>query len=157
MKSSDVKEFIQEVSKHHNELKATNTIYGIAPVSLHLDMAKKLGFEGLNVVAQNCYFESNGAYTGEVSVSQLHDLEIKHVIVGHSERRVIFHESDLLINKKVLSLVNNDITAILCVGESLEQYESSDTNKVVKHQVTEGLKSVSEQELDNVIIAYEPV
>lgn len=157
MNTQQLKEFIETVHKHKDEISSSNVIYGIAPVYLHLQMAQSISCEELNIVAQNCYFEEKGAFTGEISISQIKDINLKHVIVGHSERRTLFHESDEIINKKVISLTNNGLTAILCVGESLHEYETGITKDVVKTQVTEALKSISSESMQNVVIAYEPV
>lgn len=107
--------------------------------------------------AQNVHFEDAGAFTGEVSVSMLKDLGAELVIVGHSERRQIFGETDELINKKVKKVLANDMTPILCVGETLEEREQDKTEQVVKGQVTEDLKGLTQREIAKVIIAYEPI
>ncbi|WP_456454796.1 triose-phosphate isomerase [Thermovibrio sp.] len=105
--------------------------------------------------AQNMFYEEEGAYTGEISPLMLKDLNCSFVIVGHSERRRIFKEDDELINRKVLSAVNHGITPILCVGETLEERERGETEKVVDKQLRKGLKGLSE--VDEFVIAYEPV
>ncbi len=104
---------------------------------------------------QNMFYEEKGAYTGEISPIMLKDAGCDFVILGHSERRHIFREDDELIAKKVYSAVKHDLTPILCVGELLEERESGRTLEVVKRQLTEGLKYISEK--DNFVIAYEPV
>jgi len=105
--------------------------------------------------AQNMFYEEEGAYTGEISPLMLKDLNCSFVIIGHSERRRIFKEDDELINKKVLSAVRHKITPILCVGETLEERESGETEKVVERQLKRGLRGISED--DEFVIAYEPV
>ncbi|WP_077613923.1 triose-phosphate isomerase [Caenibacillus caldisaponilyticus] len=115
--------------------------------------------EGLPVEigAQNMYFEESGAFTGEVSPVMLKDLGVAYVIVGHSERRTIFGETDEWVNKKVRAALAHGLKPILCVGETLEERESGRTNDVVKTQVTLALKDVTAEEAKNVVIAYEPV
>ncbi|MDG2306497.1 MAG: triose-phosphate isomerase [Candidatus Binatia bacterium] len=109
------------------------------------------------VAAQNMHFEEKGAFTGEISPTMLQDLGITHVILGHSERREVFGESDELINKKVASALAHDLTAILCVGETLEQRDAGDTIKVITGQVKAGLTGVTAAQCTKIVLAYEPV
>ncbi|RUM40480.1 MAG: triose-phosphate isomerase [Desulfurobacterium sp.] len=113
--------------------------------------------EGSNIVlgGQNMYFEEQGAFTGEISPLMLKNAGCSYVILGHSERRHIFGETDELINKKVLSAVNHGLIPILCVGELLEEREAGKTQEVVEKQVREGLKGIDEDA--EFVIAYEPV
>lgn len=107
--------------------------------------------------AQNMYYEESGAYTGEISADMLKSVGCEYVILGHSERRVIFNESDELINKKIKAALVKGLKPIFCIGELLEQRESGETMKVVSSQVEKGLEGVSAEQMKNVIIAYEPV
>lgn len=107
--------------------------------------------------AQNMYFEESGAFTGEVSVSMLKSVGCEYVILGHSERRTIFSESDQVINKKIKTAIKHGLKPIFCIGETLEEREKGITFKVVETQVQNGLKDLSESDLSNLIIAYEPV
>ncbi|MEJ2617992.1 MAG: triose-phosphate isomerase, partial [Ignavibacteriaceae bacterium] len=107
--------------------------------------------------AQNMYFENEGAYTGEISAQMLKSVGCEFVILGHSERRAIFNESDSLINKKIKKAISSGLKPIFCVGESLEQREKGVTKDIIKTQVTEGLKDISSEEIKTLIIAYEPV
>ena len=107
--------------------------------------------------AQNMAVEEQGAHTGEVSVLMLTDLGVKVVILGHSERRLIYGEPDELINKKVKLAIAHGLEVILCVGETLEQREAGQAEAVVKSQLTAGLSGISESELSKITIAYEPV
>ena len=107
--------------------------------------------------AQNVHWEQQGAFTGEVSGPMLRDLGCAYVIIGHSERRSLFGERDADVHKKVRSALANGLRPILCVGESLEQRQSGRTEPVVTGQVAAGLADLSAQDLDAVIIAYEPV
>ncbi|MCH2157120.1 MAG: triose-phosphate isomerase [Opitutales bacterium] len=111
----------------------------------------------VNLGAQNMHHEAAGAYTGEVSAEMLRDLFASSVILGHSERREYFAESDELINQKVLAALQNNLRPILCVGETLEDREAGDTLKVVETQLRGGLVDVTESKADQVVIAYEPV
>ena len=107
--------------------------------------------------AQNLNENESGAYTGEISADMLLDLGVEYVIIGHSERRHIYKESDDLINKKVKFALKKGLKPVLCIGELLEEREAGKTNEVVKTQVVNGLKDISENEMSKVVIAYEPV
>ena len=107
--------------------------------------------------AQNMYFEENGAFTGEVSASMLKSVGCEYVILGHSERRTIFGEGDELINKKIKKALTSGLKPIFCVGETLQEREGNITKDVIKRQVTEGLKDISANDMDRIILAYEPV
>jgi len=107
--------------------------------------------------AQNMYYEESGAYTAEISADMLKSVGCEYVILGHSERRVIFNESDELINKKIKFAIAKGIKPIFCIGELLEQRESGDTMKVVSSQIEKGLEGITTEQMKNIIIAYEPV
>nr|WP_269194887.1 triose-phosphate isomerase [Thermosipho melanesiensis] len=109
----------------------------------------------IKVAAQNMYFEDEGAFTGEISWKMLKDVGVEYVIIGHSERRNIFNESDEMINKKVLKALEVGLKPIFCIGEKLEERESSLTFAVIETQIRKGLKDV--KDIEKVIIAYEPV
>jgi triosephosphate isomerase len=123
-----------------------------------LDAAVKAA-KGTKVLigAQNMYPEDSGAFTGEISPVMLKSIGVTYVIVGHSERRQIFKESDALINKKVLKALASDLKPILCVGETLEEREAGTTKEIVKVQTVAGLQGVGRAELAKVVVAYEPV
>ncbi len=106
--------------------------------------------------AQNLFWEAQGAYTGEIAPQMVAELA-EYVILGHSERRAYFHDSDEAVNKKVLAALAAGLKPILCVGETLEENESGNTGDVVKRQLTTGLKDVSKDDIGNMMIAYEPV
>lgn len=107
--------------------------------------------------AQNMHWEEEGAYTGEISPTMLKALGVEYVILGHSERRQLFSETDEMIGKKITSALTHDLIPILCVGETLEQRERGETEMVVRSQVTRDLEGISENEVTKVAIAYEPV
>ncbi len=107
--------------------------------------------------AQNMNDNEKGAFTGEVSADMLLDIGVEYVILGHSERRQIYKETDALINKKIKFALAKGLKPVFCIGELLEERESGKTNEVVKTQVVGGLKDVSAEELKKVVIAYEPV
>ena len=130
----------------------------ICPPFTSLSEASKL-LKGsiIKLGAQNMHFEENGAFTGEVSSSMLKSAGCEYVILGHSERRTIFNESDELINKKIKKALSSGLKPIFCVGELLEERENGSTNDVVKRQVLKGLEGISASDMKNIIIAYEPV
>ena len=107
--------------------------------------------------AQNMSSEPSGAFTGEISAEMLRDLYVNFVILGHSERRQYFRETNESINLKVLAAVQNNLKPIYCIGETLEERESEKTLEVVKTQVQEGLANFPLSEVDNLVLAYEPV
>lgn len=109
------------------------------------------------VGAQNMHFEEQGAFTGEVSPSMLTELGVKYVIIGHSERRQYFNETDDTVNKKLKAAFNNSLIPILCVGESLNERESGITEEVISTQIKLDLKEISSDNVNNMIIAYEPI
>ena len=111
----------------------------------------------ISVGAENVYFEEKGAYTGEISADMLKDLAVKYVIIGHSERRQYFGETDVSVNKKVHAVLNAGMSPIICVGESLEQRETGITNEWIALQVKSALYGVPADKLRRCIIAYEPI
>lgn len=118
--------------------------------SLIKDTPVKLG-------AQNMHYEENGAYTGEISADMLKSVGCEYVILGHSERRAIFEESDETINKKIKAAIGKKLKVIFCVGELLEQREKGITMDIISNQVTKGLNGISAENMSEIIIAYEPV
>lgn len=111
----------------------------------------------IGVAAQNCYWEKSGAFTGEVSADMLRDMGVQYVILGHSERRTYFGDTDLTVQKRVRGALDAGLTAILCVGETLEQREQDITGEIVALQTKIALGGVSAEEMSRVVIAYEPV
>ena len=109
------------------------------------------------VGAQNVYFEKSGAYTGEVSADMLADLGVKYVIIGHSERRALFGETDSIVNKKVHAALDAGLCPIICVGESLEQREMGVTMELIALQLKSALAGVSADQVRRCVIAYEPI
>lgn len=135
---------------------STNVIVGVPYTSLDASVRATKG-SIVKIAAQNMNPNDNGAYTGEISPLMLKDLNVEFVILGHSERREYYNETDEFVNKKVLSALSHDIRPILCVGETLEQREKGVTNSIIKEQVTKCLENVCENSITKVIIAYEPV
>ena len=111
----------------------------------------------LKVAAQNCYFENAGAFTGETSPQVLKEIGTDYVVIGHSERREYFHETDEDINKKAHAIFKNGLTPIICCGETLETYEAGKASEFVGGQVSAALKGLSNEQVSSLVIAYEPI
>ena len=111
----------------------------------------------IKVGAQNMHFEDNGAYTGEVSGPMLKVINVEYVLIGHSERRKNFSETDEIVNKKLKAALRNGLKPVICIGESLEQKENGKTLEVVTNQIELALNGLTEQQVENTIIAYEPI
>lgn len=107
--------------------------------------------------AQDCYWQNSGAYTGEVAPKMLKSVGCKYVIIGHSERRAMFGETNETVNKKVLAALQEGLNPIMCVGERLEERESNKTFGVVRGHIEGGLKNIKIENMQNLVIAYEPV
>lgn len=121
------------------------------------DVKKAIGDTNLKLGAQNMHWEDNGAYTGEVSPVMLKDIGVDYVILGHSERRQYFGESDTNVNKKVKAAIKYGIKPIICVGETLEERENGYDKNKVKGQILKALEGVEKKDMDDVVIAYEPI
>ena len=111
----------------------------------------------VSIGAENCHFESHGAYTGEVSPEMLKELGVKYVVIGHSERRQYYNETDFTVNKKVHAALEAGLYPIVCVGESLEQRELGVTMDLISYQVKAALSGVPAEKMRHVVIAYEPI
>jgi len=130
----------------------------LAPPFTALGLVRKLvSGSGIQLAGQNIYFESKGAWTGEISAAMLKDSGCKYVILGHSERRNYFHENDALINNKIKAALKDGLHVIFCVGETLEQRERNETRAVVDYQLKIGLEGLAASDLEKIILAYEPV
>ena len=129
---------------------------GIAPTYLALDAAEKVIAESeVQLVAQNCHYENDGAYTGEVSARMILAVGCSSVIIGHSERRQYFGETNATVNLRIKKALSEGLNVILCVGETLAERESEVTETVISSQVREGLDGISD--ISAIVIAYEPV
>ena len=130
----------------------------VAPVYTALSkVAETLADSNIKLAAQNCYPEPQGAFTGEVSPLLLKDAGCEYVIIGHSERRQLFAETDESVNSKALALAESGLGTIFCIGETLEERESGKMFDVLRQQVTAGLKDLTTRQMQTVVVAYEPV
>lgn len=130
--------------------------FGVGAPFLALEKAVAAS-KHLLVAAQNVHFEDSGAFTGEVSVGMLKEIGVEWCIIGHSERRTYFNETNETVNKKALKLVAHGITPIVCVGETLAQFEAGETETIVRTQTAEALAGLTGDEVGKLVIAYEPV
>ena len=148
-------EFIKAVA---SQVPAKNEIETVicAPAVNLCCMVKEQG-TNLRIGAQNMHWEANGAFTGEIAPSMLTDIGVEYVIVGHSERREMFGETDEIVNKKVHAAHGNGLIPIVCCGESLEERENGTTNDVVDVQIVKGLAGLTTDQVKKTVIAYEPI
>ena len=153
---AESKEFAKQSIELRKFALANDIDIGVAPVYLSLETVKKANPD-LIVAAQNCHFADHGAFTGEISIPMLLELGVDWVIIGHSERRSYYAETNESCNKKLLALEANKMTPIYCVGETLEQFEAGKTKEVIKAQTLEGLNGLGKEFVANMVIAYEPV
>ena len=130
----------------------------VAPVFPYLETAVQLTQgTAVHIAAQNMHFEESGAYTGEVSPSMLVDIGVEYVIIGHSERRTYFNETDETVNLKVKAALAHDLIPIMCCGETLQQREQGEMQGFIEGQIEAGLAGISKEEVENIVIAYEPI
>ena len=148
-------EFVKEVGARADRDDVEAVI--CAPFLQLKDLKEATKGTKIKVGAQNMHFETSGAFTGEVSAEMLQEIGMDYVIIGHSERREYFGETDETVNKKVLKALQIGINPILCCGETLEQREAGVTKDHVKTQILAGLKDVTKEDLAKVVIAYEPI
>ncbi|MGM0507839.1 MAG: triose-phosphate isomerase [Fusobacteriota bacterium] len=152
-------EAIELVKKLQEKVKGVKNVeIVVGPTSLALaDVKRELKDSNIKVAAQNMRWEESGSVTGEISPVMLNDLKIDYVILGHSERRAYFGEDNEEVNKKVKSAVEHNLKPIICVGEKLEDREAGETKKVVEDHVKGALEGLTEEDMNGVVIAYEPI
>ncbi len=153
---ADAKEMLEKFTGLAKKIK--NVDIFIAPPFTALNSSYRV-IKGSNVKlgAQNMYFEEKGAYTGEISPHFLKAIGCEYVILGHSERRNIFNESDSLINKKLKKALSMNLKPIVCVGEHLEEREAGRTKEIIQNQINESFKDLNGEEMLKIVIAYEPI
>lgn len=146
-----VKRLDDRIALHRDiEVVLAPSMLTLQPLSLQIDRRK------FRLAAQNAFYKDEGAFTGEVSFTMLRDLA-HYVIVGHSERRIHFHETLENVRDKVQAAIRNEISPILCVGESQHERSAGETKRVIHDQITTALSNLTPEEIDQVVIAYEPV
>lgn len=127
------------------------------PFVFLMSAKKALEDTDIKLGAQNMHWEESGAFTGEISPLMLKSIGVDYVILGHSERRQYFNETDEIVNKKVKSALKHNIKPILCVGETLEQRESGQEKNLIKEQIKNGLKDIEKTDVEKIVVAYEPI
>lgn len=153
--SAEAKAFAEALKElyHDTDVKAAIC----APYTQLETLVEAFKETGIGVGAQNVYFEKEGAYTGEISVAMLQEIGVDYCIVGHSERRQYFNETDETVNKKLHALLPSGIRPILCVGEVLEEREAGREQEVVSGQVKKAFEGISADDAEKIVVAYEPV
>ncbi|WP_289219922.1 triose-phosphate isomerase [Ileibacterium valens] len=151
--NAETKAFFEEVDP---AAKTSKGLYGVGVPFTDLRTALD-NAENLIVAAENVHFEDSGAFTGEVSVPMLEELGVKYCIIGHSERRSMFGDTDETVNKKAKRLLEAVITPILCIGETEAEYDAGKTKDVVTAQLNGSLKDIPAEEFGNIVLAYEPI
>lgn len=149
-------DFVNKVNQKAIDVAKEDLIIGIAPSFVCLPVLRKLG-TGIITFAQNVHFEDSGAFTGEISPLMLQEIGVNASLVGHSERRQYFNETNETCNKKLKALEKHSINGLYCVGETLDEYEKGLTKGIVKKQVLEGINGLSNEYISSLTIAYEPV
>ena len=152
-------EAISMTKKLKNLVKSVKTVDIVIapPFTVLYSVVRELKKTSVNVAAQNMYFEDEGAFTGEISPLSLNDIGVSYVILGHSERREIFGETDDLINKKIKKALEVSLIPIVCIGENLNAREAGRTKEIIRNQIDLTFQDLTSQEIARIIIAYEPL
>ena len=148
-------EFVKDIKDKVNNTDVEAVI--CAPFTLLKDLKEATKGTNIKIGAQNMHYAEQGAFTGEISAPMLKELNIDYVVLGHSERRQYFNETNETVNKKVIKALEEGIDPILCVGETLEEREAAETKNICKEQTEKALVGVSAEDMKKVVIAYEPV
>ncbi|ALV22755.1 MULTISPECIES: triose-phosphate isomerase [Carnobacterium] len=154
--ASEALAFVEAVKANIPSPDVVDSVVG-APTLFLQELVNAAKGTDLKIAAQNSYFENSGAFTGETSPAALNDIGVDYVIIGHSERREYFHETDEDINKKAHAIFNNGMTPIICCGETLEQREAGQTNEWVSGQIKAAIKGLTEEQVAQSVLAYEPI
>lgn len=147
--------FIYQVNANVPSIEEVDSVI-CAPFTVLRCLVKRQG-ENLRIGAQNMHFEEQGAFTGEIAPSMLTSLGVSYVVIGHSERRAMFNETDESVNKKIHAAFNHGLTPILCVGEHLEERENGKTEELLHMQIEKDLAGLTVEQVEKLVIAYEPI
>jgi triosephosphate isomerase len=148
--------FVKELKSAVRDVKGVEIVVGPTFTALHA-VAEALRNSNIGVAAQDLYWEKEGAFTGEVSPGMVKEAGAEYAIVGHSERRRLFGETDAIVSRKVVAAIAADLTPIVCIGETLEEREAGETLNVLDRQVKDGLDRLTAEHVADLVIAYEPV
>lgn len=153
------KEAVELVQTLRSALDSVNyaDIIVCPPFTAIYSVANSLKGSSIMLGAQNVHWEKSGAYTGEISCEMLREIRCRYVIIGHSERRIHFKETNEMINKKLISALKQELLPIFCIGETLDEREKNETKAVLEKQLIEGLVNIGINEIVNITVAYEPV
>ena len=150
----DAKEFVCAIEEYLTGEEAST--YGIAaPFTCLVECVDNA--KNLVVAAQNCHWKESGAFTGEVSVEMLEDVGVTYCVIGHSERRSMFGDTDETVNLKASKLLDENIIPILCIGETEAQYDAGETEKVIREQISGSMKGLCPHCVGKMVVAYEPI
>jgi len=152
----EAKSFLEEVKNHIPSQEKVEALI-CAPALFLQSLVEGAKGTDIKIGAQTMHFAESGAFTGEISPKALEDLGVQYVIIGHSERRAMFNETDETVNKKVLAAFKYHLLPIVCVGETLEQRENGETMELVGNQVKKALAGLTNEQAKQTIIAYEPI
>ena len=152
---AETKEFLTQM-KDKISTDGAEVLFCVPAISLTTAVEAVNGTD-IEIGAENMYFEEKGAYTGEISAAMLKDAGVTHVIIGHSERRQIFGESNEMINKKICKAISSELVPVICCGETLEQREAGETLEFVDSQIKSAYTGVTKEEALRTIVAYEPI
>ena len=153
-----IKEAVEFVNEIKGQVVDTEVeVVLCAPATMLKDMKEAAKGSNVKIGAQNMHFEESGAFTGEIAPAMLKEIDVDYVIIGHSERRQYFAETNETVNKKVLKALEVEITPIMCCGETLEEREAGKMEEVIKTQIVAGLKDVTAANIPDMVIAYEPI
>jgi len=153
---SEAEELVRSLKKLVSDVESVEI--GVCPPDIDLLAVMKIaGGSNIKVGAQNMHWEESGAYTGDLSPLMLKELGVEYIIIGHSERREYYNESDEEVNKKVKAAFKHDLKPIICVGETLKERKADQTKEKVKKQIEAALNGLSRKEVQNTVIAYEPI
>lgn len=153
---SEAKEFVEAVKNTIPSKDTVDSVVGVSNILLNVVTEVAKGSD-LQVAAQNVYHEDEGAFTGETSPKVVADLGAQYVIIGHSERRQYFGETDEDINKKAHAIFRHNMTPIICCGETLEQREAGETEAFISEQVKAALVGLTQDQIQSLVVAYEPI
>lgn len=151
----EAKQLFDSVKRGVKNIKKAEVV--ICPPFVYLSAIRLYSHKAIKLGAQNCFWEKEGAYTGEISSFMLKDAGCQYIIVGHSERRGYFKETDETINKKLKAILEVKLSPILCIGETQKQRDKGETDRILKKQIETALEKVSSSNFSKVAIAYEPI
>jgi triosephosphate isomerase (TIM) len=157
MLQAEAAEFVEDLLLEIGDMLAVEVVI-VPPFTAIARVAEALGSDhNIKVGAQNMFWERNGAFTGEISAAMLRDLFVRYVVLGHSERRQVFHETDEMVNRKVRCAHEATLRPIVCIGETLEERDAGRVEEILERQLRGSLAGVAAKDLQETVIAYEPV